>query len=82
MIKNIVEDLKSSKARFLAEGPEGTVLLHADAESPLCSSLRSVQLLSTPGGHQVSAIIVFNTFIFLVYRFFCLKIDFLCVKFF
>lgn len=68
VINNIIEDLKSSKARFLAEGREGTVLLplsceegsaYADAESPLCSSLRSVQPLSTPGGYQVSVRTVF-----------------------
>ncbi|KAG0504363.1 hypothetical protein KC19_11G077200 [Ceratodon purpureus] len=59
VINKIVEDLKSSEACFLAEGPKGTILLpversaNADSESPLCSSLRSVQTLSTPGGYQI-----------------------------
>lgn len=59
-INNMVEDLKSSKARFLAEGPDGPMLLPLSREKSsqdpvFCSSLRSSQPLLAPGGHQIPA---------------------------
>jgi hypothetical protein len=56
-ISNFVDDLKGSKTRFVAEGPEGTLLLISDSwfSIPCSGTLRSAQPLLTPGGHQIPA---------------------------